>query len=166
MRNMNSIISAHNRSILNTPKTNYGWNYRNSTNYPLQNQRLTPNIIYQADVPSNLDNENRVYLGVSETPFKERYSNHVREIKHKRYSNVTELSKYVWELKRNNKAPLITWKIVRKVYGNPKHNFCKLCLLKKLSVTKFPNQDILLCKRSEFNSKCRRENKLFIVNMK
>ena len=73
-----------------------------------------------------MDNEKRVYLGVSETPFKERYGNHVRDSKHERYSNPTELSKYVWELKRNNKVPIITWKIARKVYGNPKHNFCRL----------------------------------------
>ena len=68
---MNSIISAHNRSILNPPKTNYGRNCRDNTNCPLQNQCLTPNIVYQADVSNNLDNEKKVYLGVSETPFKE-----------------------------------------------------------------------------------------------
>ena len=46
MRNMNSIISAHNRSILNPPKTSYGCNCRDDTNCPLQNQCLTPNIVY------------------------------------------------------------------------------------------------------------------------
>ena len=113
-----------------------------------------------------MDNEKRVYLGVSETPFKERYDNHVRDRKHERYSNGTELSKYVWELKRNNKVPIITWKIAGKVCGNLKHNFCRLCLIEKLLIIKFSNQDILLNKRSEFISKCRHENKLLIVNMK
>ena len=46
MCNMNSIISAHNRSILNPPKTSYGCNCRDDTNCPLQNQCLTPNIVY------------------------------------------------------------------------------------------------------------------------
>ena len=32
--NMNSIISAHNRSILNQPKTNHGCNCRDNTNLP------------------------------------------------------------------------------------------------------------------------------------
>ena len=123
---MNSIISARNWSILNPPKTNYGCNCRDNTNCPLQNQCLTSNIVYQADVSNNLDNENRVYLGVFETLFKERYGIHVRDSKHERYNNATELSKYVWELKRNNKVPIITWKIARKFYGNPKHNFCRL----------------------------------------
>ena len=76
------------------------------------------------------------------------------------------LSKHVWELKRNNKVPVITWKIARKVYGNPKNNFCRLCLIEKLLIIKFPNQDILLNKRSEFIRKCRHENKLLIVDMK
>ena len=60
MRNMNSIISAHNLFILNPPKTKYGCNCRNNTNTPLQNQCYTPNIVYQVDVSNNLDN----YLGV------------------------------------------------------------------------------------------------------
>ena len=37
MRNMNSIISAHNRSIFNPPKTKYGCNCRDNANCPLQN---------------------------------------------------------------------------------------------------------------------------------
>ena len=108
MRNMSSIIFAHNRTILNPPKNNYGCNCRGNTNCLLQNHCLTPNIIYQANVSDNGDNEKRVYLGVSETPFKVRYSNHVRGSKHERYSNATELSKHVLELKRNNKVPIIT----------------------------------------------------------
>ena len=66
---MNSIIFPHNRSILNPPIM--VGNYRDKTNCPLQNQCLTPNIACQADVSNNEDNENRVYLGVSETPFKD-----------------------------------------------------------------------------------------------
>ena len=116
----------------------------------MQNQCLTLDTDYQADVSNNVDNERRAYLEVSETLFKERYSNHVRDSKHERYSNATELSKYVWELKRNNKVPIITWKTERKYYINPKHNFCRLCLIEKLLIIKFPNQDVLLNERFEF----------------
>ena len=84
MRKMNSIISAHNRSTLNPPKTSHGCNCRENTNYPLQIQCFTPNIVYQSDVSKNVDKEKRVHLGVSETLFKERYSNHVRNSKHER----------------------------------------------------------------------------------
>ena len=71
MRKMNCIISAHSRFIFNPPKNNFGCNCRDKTNCPLQNQRLTPNIVYQADIYHNMDNEKEVYLGVSEIPFKE-----------------------------------------------------------------------------------------------
>ena len=69
--------------------------------------------------------------------------------------NKTELSKYVWDLNRKNKRPHVTCTIVSKVYDNPKQNFCR-----------FPNQDILLNNRSEFNSKCRHEIKNLIMNVK
>ena len=160
MRSMSSIISAHNCSTLNPPKKSFGSNCRNRSMCPLQNKCLTPNIVYQAD------DERRVYLGLSETPFKGRFRNHVRDFNNEIHYNKTELSKYVWDFKRNNKEPHITWTNVCKVYGTPKRNFCRLCLKEKLLIIKFPNQDILLNKRSEFISKCRHENKNLIMNVK
>ena len=91
MRNMNSIISAYNLSIRNPLKTNDGCNCRHNTNCPLQTQCLTLNVVYQADVSNNLDNENRVYLAVSQTLFTKRHGNHVRDSKYERYCNATEL---------------------------------------------------------------------------
>ena len=73
---------------------------------PLQNKCLTPNIVYQADIANNVDDERRVYLGLSETPFKDKYRDHVRDFNNEIRYNKTEFSKYVWDLKRNNKEPL------------------------------------------------------------
>ena len=120
MRSMSSIITAHNFSTLDPPKTSFGCNCRNRSMCSLQNKCLTPNIVYQADITSNVDDERRVYLGLSETPFKDRYRNHVRDFNNEIHYNKTELSKYVWDLKRNNKEPHITWTIVCKAYGTPK----------------------------------------------
>ena len=130
MRSMSSIIS-HNCSILNPPKTSFGCNCQNRSMCPLQNKCVTPNIAYQAGITSNVDDERRVYLGLSETPFKDRYRNHVMNFNNEIHYNKTELSKYVWHLKRNNKEPHITWTIVCKVYGNPKRIFCRLYLKKE-----------------------------------
>ena len=44
----------------------------------------------------------------------------------------------VWELKRNYKLPLIIWKIVCKVNGNPKRIFADVVWKKKLLIMKFP----------------------------
>ena len=106
-----------------------------------------------------------IYLSLSETPFKDRYRNHVRDFNDETHNNRTKVSKYVSDLKQNNKEPHITWTIIFKIYGTPKRDFCRLCL-KKLLIIKFSNQYILLKKRSEFISKCRHENQNLIVNVK
>ena len=116
---------------------------------------LTPNIVNQADITNNVENERRVDLGLSETPFKDRYRNHVRDFNNEIHYNKAGISKYVWDLKRISKEPHVTWTIVCKVYGNTKRKFCRLYLKEKLLIIKFPNQDILLNKRSELISKCR-----------
>ena len=103
MHNMSSIISAHNRSILNPPKTSFACSCRNRSMSSLQNKCVTPNIVYQADITNNVDDERRVYLVLSEAPFKETYRNYVKDFNNEIYYNKTELSKYVLDLKRNNK---------------------------------------------------------------
>ena len=132
---------------------------------PLQNKCLTPSIVYQAGITNNVNDERRVYLGLSETPFKNRHHNHVRAFNNEIHYNKTVLSKYMWDLKCNNKEAHITWTVVCKGCGNPKRNFCRLCLKDKLVIIKLPNQDILLNKRSEFINKCRHENKNLIMNV-
>ena len=76
---MSSIISAHNCSTFNPPKTSFGCNCQKRSLCLLQNKCLKPNIVYQSGVTNNVDGEGRVYLGLSETPFKNRYHNHVRD---------------------------------------------------------------------------------------
>ena len=55
------------------------------------------------------------YLGAAETSFKERYSNHTRDFKHKKYMKYTELSKYIWSLKNQSITPIVKWIIFKKV---------------------------------------------------
>ena len=71
VRNISSIIVSHNKSILGPKAEEYGCNCRNKESYPLQNQCLTPKVIYEATVVNNSDDEKRVYFGASDTPFKE-----------------------------------------------------------------------------------------------
>ena len=53
--------------------------------------------------------------------FKERYRNHIKSFNHKRYSNDTELSKYIWKLKDNKQDfdwhNLVSIKTIYFVYG-------------------------------------------------
>ena len=96
MGNIASILSAHNRNILYSKKSEFGCNCRSKTNFPLDNKCLTLKIVYQADVRNDTNDEKKLYLGVSETLFKERFRNHKKEFAHKKYRNSTELSKYIW----------------------------------------------------------------------
>ena len=131
MRNISSIIASHNISVLRPKAKEYGCNCRNKESCPLQNQCLTPKVIYEATVVNNSDDEKRVYFGASDTTFKERYRNHIRDFNCERYSNCTDLSKYIWQLKRNKKIPSIEWKVVRKIFCDAKISYCLLCLKEK-----------------------------------
>ena len=64
MGNMASIISYHNRAILN-PDTSleYGCNSRSRNEYPLQNKCLTPMIVYRANVKNAIDDEKILFWG-------------------------------------------------------------------------------------------------------
>ena len=53
MRNISSIIASHNKSILCPKATEYGCNSRKKELCPLQNQCLTPKVIYEASVVNN-----------------------------------------------------------------------------------------------------------------
>ena len=46
--------------------------------------------------------EPKKYFGIAGTSFKDRFRNHTRDFRHKKYVNSTELSKYLWQLKDNN----------------------------------------------------------------
>ena len=59
-------------------------------------------------------------LNYAKLPFKEKNHNHTRPFRLQSYSKDTQLSKYVWELKDENKISFIKWRILR-------FNYCKLC---------------------------------------
>ena len=79
MNNISSIISGHNKNLLNPNVTQYGCNCRIKEDSPLQNQCLTPNIIYRADVHCEVNKYHKFYFGVAQTPSKERLRNHNRD---------------------------------------------------------------------------------------
>ena len=100
MGNMTSIISSHNRTILNPHvSVEYWCNCKSRNECPLQNKCLTPKIVYHANIENDINDENKFCVGISETPFKERFRNHKKELNYVKCRNSTELSKYIWQLK-------------------------------------------------------------------
>ena len=157
-----SIITSDNKIILRHNIQDYACNCRKENKCPLQNKCLTPDIVYQAIVTNNIGIVKKIYFKLCETSFKERYHNHTSSFRLQSRSKDTELSKYVWELKNENKIPFIKWRILKKVYAKPRFNYCKLCLMEKLYIDSSIREETLLNKKSEFVSKCRHQNKLLI----
>ena len=162
-----SIISSHNKKVLQPSDNNeYSCNCRSKASCPLENKCLTPKIIYQADVVNDQNDEHKIYSGVCETPFKDRFRNHTKDFNHRKYNKSTELSKYIWELKDKDITPSIKWKIVSKVISKTRVNFCKLCLTEKFHIVNMFDDCRLLNKKSELINACRHQNKLLLKSLK
>ena len=164
MNNIISILSTHNKNILNPKQASFGCNWRNKDNCPLDGECLTPNIIYYADITT--DNGHKFYYSTSETTFKKRHSNHTRYLKRGKYQHATKLAKHIWQLRNNNFKWSIKRLIASKVYGQANSLSCKLCLMEKYWIIKYIYNPNLLNKKSELMSKCRHQNKTLLMNVK
>ena len=162
---MKSIIKKHNKKVTNADTNTDNQvqcNCRNKDQCPLDNKCLTSNVIYNAQVTTN--NATKNYIGLTEGTFKQRFSQHKATFKHRKYTNSTELSKYIWKLRDNNQYFNIKWTIISRArpYSNISKR-CDLCLTEKLMIIT-ANPGRILNKRSELISKCRHENKFYLRN--
>ena len=102
----------------------------------------------------------KVYFRISKTDFKSRYNKNTLSFRNQTHENDTELSKYIWSLKDENKDFDIRWSIFKKSSGySIVSKSCNLCLLEKLVICNFKEKDRLLNKQLDLVSKCRNENK-------
>ena len=91
---------------------------------PLDNKCLTTNIVYKA-VVSAPHKPDKKYFGIAETSFKDRFRNHTRDFRHKKYVNSTELSKYMWKLKEEKITAIIKQNTMSIIHGTGKGDVCK-----------------------------------------
>ena len=155
---MRSIISSHDKHILNACNTKYWFNCNNRDECPLENECLTPRIVYRADVTNNKTDEHKYYYGSSDTPFKERYENYKTSFRHISHLTTSDLSRYYWKLVDNGAAPTIKFSIAKGIKGNTFINNCNLCLSEKAFIIRNLD-DVNMLNRSEFISKCLHINK-------
>ena len=98
--NMSMIIKKHNKKIINnkaTPTT-LPCNCRKKTEWPLNGNCQQPSVIYQATARIKNKPE-KVYLGLTEGPWKQRNHGHKFSFSNQKYAHSTALSKYVWDCK-------------------------------------------------------------------
>ena len=157
MRNINTVIKNHNDRIIRKFKESAksadkpNCNCRQRAACPLQGNCLLRSIVYQASVTSRLGKKE--YYGSTGGTFKDRYANHKKSFNHERYKNETELSKYIWKLKKDNTDYELKWKVMKKSnVVKRKSGICNLCLEEKYYI--FTNKHSLN-KRTELISKCR-----------
>ena len=79
---------------------------------PILGKCLTKSLVYNAEITPTDTHEFMNYIGVTAGTFKERFNNHTKSLNNLACSNETELSKYAWNLKRQNRQYNIRWSIV------------------------------------------------------
>ena len=163
MKNMQQIIKAHNSKIL---KSNQSTNQKScncwqKNNCPLRGNCLVNDIVYKAKVTSTDSQKPACYIGLVSGNFKTRYNNHNKSFRNERYEKDTELSKFIWNLKRKNVDYSVDWEILKKsnTYKCASGQ-CNLCMEEKLQIlcSRPDRTCILINKRNKLVSKCRHGN--------
>ena len=168
MPNVKSIISKHNKKILNSvanpPENLSNCNCRVKENCPLEGDCLEKSIVYKASVST--EECSKFYIGLTEPDFKSRFNNHTQSFRSRAKSNNTCLSKYVWNLKDHNLDYNIKWDLLCRAapYGGGTRK-CDLCLTEKLLILQ-SDTGSMVNKRSEILNKCRHGNKYKLMNIK
>ncbi len=163
MPNIKSSISRHNNQILSKHKIppsslQQNCNCRKRTDCPLNNNCLSNSIVYKAEVKSS-DGEIKEYIGMTANRFKERYNNHRKSFNLIKYEKETELSKFIWKLKKNHQKFSISWSILKRAPAYTSGGKrCNLCIEEKLCIMS-ADPTKLLNKRSEIFAKCRHREK-------
>ena len=93
-------------------------------------------------------------MGLSEPSFKKRWSNHKTDFKHEKHEYSTELSKYIWSLKRKQIDFEIKWKILERAQPfSPVSEICNLCTTEKYYIV-FEPQEATINQLDEINGPC------------
>ena len=166
MENMATIIQRHNSKVLKPTSENdtKSCNCRNACPMNGNGDCRKENVIYKASITS--DQTTKYYYGLSEPEFKTRYNNHTASFRHKHKEKETLLSRYIWQLKEDEKPYDISWSIVARAAPyrcGTRH--CDLCLTEKLVISQ-ADPETMLNKKSELISKCRHSNKYRLKSIK
>ena len=106
------------------------------------------------------------YTGLTEHSIKERINTHHSNFKLPDYAAVTNLSKYIWKLKRHHLTYNIKWKIVARAKPyNPATKVCSLCTKEKYFIVYKP-ETATLNDNTEMLKKCPHRKKWLIGSMK
>ena len=155
--NVKAIISGHNKKLLGKEAINPDLcNCRNKTQCPVDNKCKSENVIYEATVSSE-NNDDMIYIGSTKRPFKNRLYEHRASFPKPnkiKPANCTRLTNYIWKLHEKNINYKISWKIIKQIRCKFKPNYmCTLCNLERLYIAN-ANRRKILNKRNELVTQC------------
>ena len=140
--NIKAKISSHNRHILNKDganETNGGCNCQRPLECPMDGECSVSDIVYRAKVvkTGDLRGSGHYYVGMASGRFKTRYNNHTKSFRNEKWENETELSKFVWSLKRKG----VDFKVHFQTLSFEKpfkleSGKCQMCLKEKVEIIK------------------------------
>ena len=114
--------------------------------------------MYKATVTSP-SKPTRYYYGLTEGPFKQRYTAHIHSFRSPNCRKETALSKYVWDLKDENAPYEVRWDVARRAApykcGTRR---CDVCLTEKMVIAT-ADPESMLNSRTEIVSTCRHRAK-------
>ena len=94
------------------------------------------------------------YIGLTEGPFKTRYTGHKQSFTNKNKEKATALSKYVWD-NELQPAPSIKYEILKHARPlKPGARSCDLCLSEKVAIMNVKGDQTYLNKRTEIKKVC------------
>ena len=167
MQNMSKIYKRRNSKITSAPCNQLALcNCQVKGECPMDGKCQTMDAVYNCHVTSS--GPQKIYFGLAEGKWKQRYYNHKKSFNHKRYSHETTLSSYMWHLKETlDETPSLKLSVVRCAtrYSNILKTYL-LCLYAKLVIVTYPRQPEVLNKRSELFCRCRHDNKYLLKNFR
>ena len=128
--NFANMIKSHNNRILSEEKTQDQpkCNCRQKDTCPLEGKCLDKELIYQCTLKENTTSDGVNYNSLTENTFKDQFHKHGNSFKYESEENSTELSKYLWEIKRKSIEKTIThWSV--EDHAKPYQNGSKRCNL-------------------------------------
>ena len=162
--NIGQIITSHNKRTLrkrSRQETERTCNCRGARKdeCPLEGNCLKSGVIYEAQVTAGGDTYS--YVGLTEGPFKKRFTAHKSSFRRPAARKATELSKKIWELKDNDTEFQLRWSILDRGTPTPGTHNCDLCITEKLWIIKnAKRRDVIpLNRRSEIAGGCRHRAK-------
>ena len=157
--NMQQIITAHNRQLLNKnkPKQEKPCTCRGKS-CPVQGKCKQEGTIYQAIVkhtsPETGQEVIQKYVGLAATTFYERHQNHKTTFKLRGHETKSALSKYLWSLKDKDIEYKLSWKIIDRARKfSPVSKTCSLCTLERFYLI-CHKETHTLNQNNEFGNEC------------